>query len=94
MNRVHALARTTPHESEQRSVIPLLPFVRIAEVTQQTRFASSAEIETTLERYVTLYNHHIPQRALNHQTPIQALKKWQKKKTRSVRQRRIRFHGA
>ncbi|MDD5390395.1 MAG: hypothetical protein PHD37_13695, partial [Gallionellaceae bacterium] len=22
------------------------------------------------------YNHHIQQRALNHQTPIQALKKW------------------
>ena len=53
---------------------------RIAEVTQQTRFASAAELETTLERYVTLYNHHIPQRALNHQTPIQALQEWQKKK--------------
>ncbi|MDP2432177.1 MAG: hypothetical protein Q8O33_09110, partial [Pseudomonadota bacterium] len=24
-----------------------------------------------------IYNHHIPQRALHHQTPIQALKKWQ-----------------
>ncbi|MDD5390848.1 MAG: hypothetical protein PHD37_16050, partial [Gallionellaceae bacterium] len=23
-----------------------------------------------------IYNHHIQQRALNHQTPIQALKKW------------------
>jgi len=53
---------------------------RISEVTQQTRFTSAAELETTLERYVTLYNHHIPQRALNHQTPIQALQEWQKKK--------------
>ncbi|MEX0373741.1 IS481 family transposase, partial [Spiribacter sp. 196] len=24
-----------------------------------------------------LYNHHIPQRALNHRTPIQAMKDWQ-----------------
>jgi len=43
---------------------------RIAEVTQQTRFASAAELETTLERYATLYNHHIPQRALNHLTGL------------------------
>jgi len=53
---------------------------RISELTQQTRFASAAELETTLERYLTLYNHHIPQRALNHQTPIQALQKWQNEK--------------
>jgi hypothetical protein len=31
-------------------------------------------------RYAEAYNHHIPQRALNHQTPIQALKTWQEKK--------------
>jgi len=49
---------------------------RIAELIGQTRFASAAELQTTLLRYLTLYNHHIPQRALNHQAPIQALKKW------------------
>ena len=53
---------------------------RISELTQQTRFASAAVLETTLERYLTLYNHHIPQRALNHQPPIQALQKWQNDK--------------
>ena len=53
---------------------------RISEVTQQTRFTSAAELETTLERYVTLHNHHIPQRALNHQTQIQVLQEWQNKK--------------
>ena len=53
---------------------------RISELTQQTRFASAAELETTLGRYLTLYNHHIPQRALNHQTPIHALQQWQNKK--------------
>jgi hypothetical protein len=26
------------------------------------------------------YNHHIPQRALKHQTPIQALQKWRAEK--------------
>jgi transposase InsO family protein len=49
---------------------------RIADLIGQTRFASAAELETTLDHYLTIYNHHIPQRALNHQTPIQALKKW------------------
>jgi len=50
---------------------------RIADLIGQTRFASAAELEATLNRYLTLYNNHIPQRALNHQTPIQALKNWQ-----------------
>jgi len=30
--------------------------------------------------YLKAYNHHIPQRALNHKSPIQALKAWQEKK--------------
>jgi hypothetical protein len=41
---------------------------------QTHRFDSTADLETTLHRYVDLYNHHIPQRALGHLTPIQALK--------------------
>lgn len=49
---------------------------RITSVVQQTRFTSSAELETTLTRYLNIYNNHIPQRALNHLTPIQSLKKW------------------
>lgn len=53
---------------------------RIADLIGQTRFASAAELETTLDRYLIIYNHHIPQRALNHQTPIQALKKWHDEK--------------
>ncbi len=50
---------------------------RIEEVLQTHRFDSTADLETTLHRYVDLYNHHIPQRALGHLTPIQALKNWQ-----------------
>lgn len=32
------------------------------------------DLALTLERYVFLYNQHLPQRALMHKTPIQALK--------------------
>ena len=53
---------------------------RISDLVKQTRFASAAELEMTLTLYLTTYNHHIPQRALNHQTPIQALQKWRKEK--------------
>jgi hypothetical protein len=52
---------------------------RISDIVNQTRFASAAELESTLRNYVKIYNHNIPQRALKHQTPIQALKEWQKK---------------
>jgi transposase-like protein len=50
---------------------------RISEVIKQTRFASAHELETTLTHYLATYNHRIPQRALNHLSPVQALKKWQ-----------------
>jgi len=50
---------------------------RIADVLQTHRFDSTADLETTLHRYVSLYNQHIPQRALGHLAPVQALKNWQ-----------------
>jgi transposase InsO family protein len=50
---------------------------RIEEVLQTHRFDSTATLETTLHRYAALYNQHIPQRALGHRTPVQALKDWQ-----------------
>ena len=53
---------------------------RISEVIAQTRFTSAHDLETTLMHYVSTYNHRIPQRALNHLSPVQALKKWQKEK--------------
>ena len=49
---------------------------RISDIVNQTRFSSAVELETTLERYLATYNHHIPQRALDHLAPIDALKKW------------------
>ena len=53
---------------------------RISELVNQTRFASAHELETTLEHYLKTYNHHIPERALHYQSPVQALKYWQRKK--------------
>lgn len=49
---------------------------RISEVIAQTRFRSAAELEATLTAYVRTYNTQIPQRALDHRSPAQALKQW------------------
>ena len=53
---------------------------RIAEILCSERFDSSADLKQTLENYQWAYNHQIPQRALGHVSPIQALKEWQKKR--------------
>ncbi|MDR2113203.1 MAG: integrase core domain-containing protein, partial [Candidatus Accumulibacter sp.] len=58
---------------------------RIQEILQQTRFASAKELETTLKRYLAAYNHHIPQRALEHRTPVQAIEEWMLKKPDGIR---------
>ena len=50
---------------------------RIAEVLQTHHFHDNEDLATTLLRYADLYNHHIPQKALGHIPPIQALKNWQ-----------------
>ena len=49
---------------------------RISEVLATTRFDSAQSLEQTITRYVRLYNHTIPQRALGHITPVAALKQW------------------
>ena len=60
---------------------------RISEVVQQTRFASAAELKDTLSNYLKIYNQHIPQKALGHETPIQAMKEWQKAKPELFKKR-------
>lgn len=50
---------------------------RLAQVLKSHRFNSAHDLETTLPRFVWLYNEHLPQRAPDRNTPIQALKKWQ-----------------
>lgn len=49
---------------------------RIAELLRSTRFRSAAELATALDHYQKLYNGQIPQRALGHLCPIQALQAW------------------
>ena len=57
---------------------------RIADLLRAHHFRFSEGLEQTLHRYVTLYNHHMPQQALNAQTPVQALQDWFASKTRVV----------
>ncbi len=77
------------HDIEHRLIKPFRPQTngmverfngRIKEILVTTRFKDSAELSKTLKHYLKLYNHWIPQRALGNMTPIDALKKWQKKK--------------
>lgn len=50
---------------------------RVSQVLNTHRLESGEDLARTLARYAWLYNHHLPQKALNHETPIQALKRWQ-----------------
>ena len=50
---------------------------RIADVLRTHRFDSREDLEQTLQRYVTLYNHQLPQSTLASKTPMQAMKEWQ-----------------
>jgi transposase InsO family protein len=52
---------------------------RISEVLATTRFRSGEHLADTITRYVRVYNHHIPQRALGHVCPFDALKAWYQK---------------
>jgi len=47
---------------------------RIAEVLATTRFDSAEHFADTIKRYVKVYNQHIPQKALGHSPPLQAMK--------------------
>ena len=51
---------------------------RIEEVLHSHRFRSGEELETTLHRYVWLYNQQLPQSALGSKSPLQAMKDWHK----------------
>ena len=42
-------------------------------------FNDAEDLEKTLHRYVWLYNQHLPQKALGHVAPVQALKDWKTK---------------
>ncbi|WHZ12813.1 MAG: Mobile element protein [Burkholderiaceae bacterium] len=47
-----------------------------SKVLRSHRFVSGEQSEATLLRYVWLYNEHLPQKNLDHRTPMQAMKQW------------------
>jgi len=51
---------------------------RIADVLQTHRFNSAEDLTQTLHPYVALYNHQLPQSALQSLTPMQTMKNWYK----------------
>jgi transposase InsO family protein len=60
---------------------------RIEDVLQSHRFHSGEDLEQTLLCYVHLYNSQFPQSALKGQTPIHALKEWQRQRPDLFRKR-------
>ena len=52
---------------------------RLSQVLRSHHFNGAEDLEKTLHRYVWLYNQHLPQKALGHETPLQALKTWRMK---------------
>ena len=53
---------------------------RTAETVKTSRFHNGKELEQTLLQYAKVYNHQIPQKAIGHIAPVQALKNWQTKR--------------
>jgi transposase InsO family protein len=72
--------RLTPPKSPQTNGMVERFNGRIEEVLQSHHFRSGEELETTLHRYVWLYNQQLPQSALGSKTPLQAMKGWHKLK--------------
>jgi hypothetical protein len=84
--------RLSPPKRPQTNGIPLVHFQcaagqrverfngRIEEVLQSHHFRSGEQLETTLHRYVLLYNQQLPQSALGSKTPLQAMTDWNKVK--------------
>ncbi|ATJ82659.1 mobile element protein [Halomonas beimenensis] len=66
---------------------------RISDVLATRRYESGEDLEQTLKRYCWLYNHHIPQKALDHQPPISAMKDRQTKRPELFQKRVINHAG-
>lgn len=66
---------------------------RISDVLATRRYESSEDLKQTLKRYCWLYNHHIPQKALNHHPPIEAMKGWQEKRPELFHKRVVNHAG-
>lgn len=85
----HAFDRVcADHRIKHRLITPRTPQTnsmverfngRIADVLRTTRFDSAAHLADTIQRYVQVYNQQLPQKALGHIPPLQAMKNWYQK---------------
>jgi hypothetical protein len=85
--------RLTPPKSPQTNGMVERFNGRIEEVLQSHHFRSGEELETTLHRYVWLYNQQLPQSALGSRTPLQAMKDWHKLKPELFRKQPYHLPG-
>lgn len=53
---------------------------RISDILATTRFRSRDDLQATIMRYEKLYNEHLPQQAIGHQTPLQPIRAGRVKK--------------
>ena len=93
----HAFDRVcTDNHIEHRLIKPKTPQTngmierfngRIADVLATTRFDSPEHLTDTIKRYVKVYNQHIPQKALGHIPPIEAMKNWYRKRPNLFKKR-------
>ena len=68
--------RLTPPRSPQTNGMVERFNGRIGDVLKTHRFNCALDMNQTLLRYVELYNHQLPQSALQSRTPVQAMKQW------------------
>ena len=66
---------------------------RISDVLATRRYTSSEDLEQTLKRYTWLYNRHIPQKVLHHQSPIEIMKEWQTRRPELFTKRVVNHTG-
>jgi transposase InsO family protein len=85
--------RLTPPKSPQTNGMVERFNGRIEEVPQSHQFRSGEELETTLHRYVWLYNQQLPQSALGSKSSLQAMKDWHKLKPEMFTKRPLYLPG-
>jgi transposase InsO family protein len=83
---------SVPHQAHTNGMVERFNG-RISDVLKTNRFHSGEDMETTLHRYVLLYNQQLPQSALGSKTPLQAMKDWHKLKPEFFRKQPYQLPG-
>ena len=85
--------RLTPPRSPQTNGMVERFNGRIEQVLQSHHFRSGEELETTLQRYVWLYNHQFPQSGISNKMPLKTMKQWHKIKPELFK-KQLYYHTA